>query len=92
MTHKQWVAVDLANWQCAKFCEAVGESALKNCMKSVNHLAYGKSKVQSNLIKNYVTGAVGEQQESVEPSTSLYLRHACTVHELVMDAEVLWTL
>ncbi|KAG0427708.1 hypothetical protein HPB47_025260 [Ixodes persulcatus] len=71
----------------------MGESALKNYMKSAKHDVNMKAAV-SNRIKNFLVPSVGESSvnpTSVDPtqSQSSGLDGVCKKHELVTDAEIL---
>lgn len=97
--YKHWIAPDTTNPHRAK-CKlcgktfdvtAMGESALKSHMKSAKHIGAIKMG-QGSALKSYLTPVPTEQSTTASPLQSPSLNDASKTHELVTDAEILWTL
>ncbi|CAN7940621.1 unnamed protein product [Ixodes hexagonus] len=97
--YRDWVAPDTTDQHratckpCGKTFDvaAMGESALKSHMKSAKHAGVMKIAAKSSVL-NYLALSTSEQSTVPPPSQSPNLKNACQTHELVTNAEVLWTL
>lgn len=105
-SYRGWVAPDTTNSHGAK-CKpcgksfdvtAMGECALKSHMKSAKHCAMVKQAGASSVLHYFAprtseqgSGSSGESAGSVLSQTA-DLDRACKTHEMVTDAEILWTL
>lgn len=105
-SYKDWVAPDTANPHRAK-CKpcgktfdvtAMGECALKSHMKSAKHSVMvqqaGASSVLHYLAPRASERGAGPSEESTGTvsSCAMDLDRTCKAHEMVTDAEILWTL
>lgn len=94
-----WVAPDTANENrakckvCAKDIDltSMGESALKSHMKSTKHVRNLES-ISGNAVLEEFSSASPGASSSGNRKQSGSVDGACKMHELVMDAEILWTL
>lgn len=99
--YKQWIAPDTTSphrAKCKLCCKtfdvtAMGESALKSHMKSAKHIA-AVNITQGRVLDSYLTAVAREtgQSATTAPLPSPSLNDACKTHELVTDAEIIWTL
>ncbi|CAN7945535.1 unnamed protein product [Ixodes hexagonus] len=97
--YRDWVAPDTTDQRrsrckpCGKTFDvaAMGESVLKSHMKSAKHAGVMKIAAKSSVL-NYLAPSTSEQSTVPPPSQSPNLKNACKTHELVTNAEVLWTL
>lgn len=69
----------------------MGELALKSHVKSSKHNGNMKAAASSTM-KNFLVPSQSEQYMDPTPSQSTDLDSVCKKHELVTDAEILWTL
>lgn len=102
-SYKNWVAPDTMDPHratckpCGKTFDiaAMGESALKSHMKSAKHSGVMKAAAGSAVL-NYLAPRTDERRastsESAVSSQAMDLEGACKTHEMVTDAEILWTL
>ncbi|CAN7985972.1 unnamed protein product [Ixodes hexagonus] len=96
--YRDWVAPDTTDQHrarckpCGKTFDvaAMGESALKSHMKSAKHAGVMKIAAKSSVL-NYLAPSTSEQS-TVPPLSQSPNLNACKTHELVTNAEVLWTL
>ncbi|KAH9381460.1 hypothetical protein HPB48_016973 [Haemaphysalis longicornis] len=99
--YKQWIAPDTTSphrAKCKLCCKtfdvtAMGESALKSHMKSAKHIA-AVNITQGRVLDSHLTAVAREtgQSATTAPLPSPSLNDACKTHELVTDAEIIWTL
>lgn len=101
--YRHWIAPDPGSMNrtkcrpCVKTFDvsSMGESALKSHMKSAKHSGNMKTAAGSSM--NYVTPCLSDRSlpagsVPAAPAQSSDLTSACKAHELVTDAEILWTL
>ncbi|KAL1417359.1 hypothetical protein MTO96_026938 [Rhipicephalus appendiculatus] len=69
----------------------MGESALKSHARSTKHSGIVKMAAE-NSMETYLTASSSERFTSSAPSQATDLSSACKSHEVVTDAEILWTL
>lgn len=97
--YKLWVAPDTANPHCAKCTRcrktfdiaSMGESALKSHAKSAKHCGIMQM-AAGNSMENYLAASVSGRSTGSAPSQATDLNSACKSHEVVTDAEILWTM
>lgn len=99
--YREWLAPDVSNphkARCKICCKcfditAMGESAVKSHQKSAKHSENMQAAGSSGTMKSFLTISESRPNEPHPvPSQSSDLMDACKKHELVMDAEILWTL
>lgn len=98
--YREWLALDVSNphkARCKICCKcfditAMGESALKSHQKSAKHSENMQAAGSSGTMKIFPTISESRPNEHPVPSQPSDLIDACKKHELVMDAEILWTL
>ncbi|XP_070386740.1 uncharacterized protein [Dermacentor albipictus] len=97
--YKDWIALDTTSEHrarcrpCGKTFDItnMGESALKSHMKSAKHAGVMEIAANSS-VRRYLVPSTGKQSAVPPPSQSGNLDDACKAHELVTNAEILWTL